>query len=689
MKKITTFFLLLFFVSALCVAQNRMTPERLWEFGRVSDEQVSPDGKSVLYGITYYDLEANKGNRQLYTIPVEGGESIKITNLTGSAYNARWRPDGKKIGYLSVESGTMQLWEINPDGTEKRQVTNFEESISNFAYSPTMEHISFSMEVKLDSTVHDKYPHLDQANAMIFDDLMYRHWDEWSDDLYSHVFYASYDTEAGKVKGDPTDIMEGEKFDSPQRPFGGIEDIAWSADGKTLAYVAKKVSGKEYAESTNSDIYLYDLESGTTKNLTEGMLGYDTHPVFSPGGNRLAWLSMERAGFESDKNVLHIYDFLSGRIHKVTDELDASVTGLHWSSDGKKIYLIAGVNATYQIYELNIVEALSRKKPQKLTDLRALTAGEHNYNSFAVAGNKFIIGHKNTISMPAELFRINIKKADEQQLTFTNQTLLEDIQMGDVKKRMVKTTDGKDMLAWVIYPPNFDPNKKYPALLYCQGGPQSAVSQFFSYRWNFQLMAANDYIIIAPNRRGLPTFGQEWNDAISKDWGGQAMKDYLSAIDDLAQEPYVDEERLGAVGASYGGYSVYYLAGIHEGRFKALVSHAGLFNLTSWYGTTEEMFFANWDVGGPYWDSTHKEAYETFSPHKFVQNWDTPILVIHGQKDYRVPVSQGMEAFNAAQLRGIPSKFLYYPDEGHWVLGVHNGLLWHSVFFEWLDKYLK
>lgn len=688
MKKFATFFLLLFFVGAIGIAQDRMTPERLWEFGRVSDEQVSPDGNTVLYGITYYDLEANKGNRQLYTIPVEGGESIKITNLKGSAYNARWRPDGNKIGYLSVASGTMQLWEINPDGTGNRQVTSFEKSISNFAYSPTMEHISFSMEVKLDSTVHDKYPHLDQANAMIFDDLMYRHWDEWTDDVYSHVFYAAYDTETG-VKGDPVDIMEGEKFDSPQRPFGGTEDIAWSADGNAIAYVSKKVGGKEYAESTNSDIYLYDLESGTTKNLTDGMQGYDTHPVFSPGGNRLAWLSMERAGFESDKNVLHIYDLPTGRVHKVTEEVDVTVSGFHWSNDGKKIYLIVGINATYQLYELDIVEALSRKKPKKLTDLRALTSGEHNYNSFSVAGNKFIVGHKNSISMPAELFRINIRKAEEQQLTFTNKALLDDIQMGEVKKRMVKTTDGKDMLAWVIYPPNFDPNKKYPTLLYCQGGPQSPVSQFFSYRWNFQLMAANDYIIIAPNRRGLPTFGQEWNDAISKDWGGQAMKDYLSAIDDIAQEPYVDKERLGAVGASYGGYSVYYLAGIHEGRFKAFVSHAGLFNLTSWYGTTEEMFFANWDVGGPYWDKAHKETYETFSPHKFVQNWDTPILVIHGQKDYRVPVSQGMEAFNAAQLRGIPSRFLYYPDEGHWVLGVHNGLLWHSVFFKWLDKYLK
>lgn len=689
MKKTIAFSCLLFFVGFFGIAQSRMTPERLWEFGRVSDEQVSPDGKTVLYGITYYNLEENKGNRQLYTIPAEGGENKKITDLKGSAYNARWRPDGKKIGYLSLESGSMQLWEINPDGTGKRQVTNFDSSIGNFAYAPTMEYISFTMEVKLDSTLHDMYPNLPKANALLFDDLMYRHWDDWSDALYSHVFYAPYDSDAGKIKGTSVDIMKGEKYDSPQKPFGGTEDIAWSADGKTIAYVAKKLSGKEYAESTNSDIYLYDLTSGSTKNLTEGMEGYDTHPVFSPGGNRLAWLSMKRGGFESDKNVLHVYDLPSGRKHTITEGVDASVVGINWSNDGKKMYFILGVEATYQVFELDIVKALVNKKPLKLNDLRALTTGEHNYNSIAVAGNKFLVGHKNSISMPAELFRINIKKGEEEQLTFTNKTLLDDTQMGEVKKRMIKTTDGKDMLAWVIYPPNFDPNKKYPTLLYCQGGPQSAVSQFFSYRWNFQLMAANDYIIVAPNRRGLPTFGQEWNDAISKDWGGQAMKDYLSAIDDVSKEFYVDENRLGAIGASYGGYSVYYLAGIHEGRFKTFVSHAGLFNLTSWYGTTEEMFFANWDVGGPYWDKANKEAYETFSPHKLVQNWDTPILVIHGQKDYRVPVSQGMEAYNAAQLRGIPSKFLYYPDEGHWVLGVQNGLLWHNVFFEWLDKYLK
>lgn len=687
MKPFALLFAIFLLVHTIGLAQTPMTPERLWAFGRVSDEQIAPDGEAVLYGVTYYDVEENKGNRQLYVVEVKGGESKKITDLDESVYNARWRPDGERIGFLSNASGSMQLWEINPDGTGKKQITDFDRGIANFAYAPTMNYISFTMDVKLDSTVQDRYPDLPKANARVIDDLMYRHWDGWHDFRYSHVFYAPY--KEGRVTGQPVDVMEGEKFDSPLKPFGGTAHIAWSADGRFIAYVAKKLKGKEYAVSTNSEVYLYDLETGSTKNLTEGNEGYDTNPVFSPGGTRLAWLSMERAGFESDKNVLHIYDLPSGRKHAVTTDIDASVSQAIWSEEGKKLYLIIGVEATYQVFELDIARALKNNKRLKFSDLRPLTNGAHNYNSIAIAGDKFLIGHKNSISMPAELFRIDIKRAREVQLTFTNKALLDKTLMGEVSKRMIKTSDGKDMLTWVIYPPHFDPDKQYPTLLYCQGGPQSAVSQFFSYRWNFQLMAANGYIIVAPNRRGLPTFGQEWNDEISGDWGGQAMKDYLSAIDDVAKAPYVDKDNLGAVGASYGGYSVYYLAGIHKGRFKAFVSHAGLFNLESWYGSTEEMFFANWDLKGPYWDDANKPVYETFSPHKLVRNWDTPILIIHGQKDFRVPVTQGMEAFNAAQLQGIPSKFLYYPDEGHWILGVQNGLLWHRVFFDWLDKYLK
>jgi len=684
--KIKALSTVLLFVAAAAVAQNRWTPELLWQAARIGEEQVSPDGKTLLYGVTKYNLAENLSGKALYTVPVEGGQAKKLVEMDRPVYNPRWRPDGKKIGFLSTQSGSWQLWEINPDGTGLAQVTDYEFGIHNFAYAPDMSHISFTADVKLDETVRDIYPDLPYAEARIIDDLMYRHWDEWHDYQYSHVFFDAYAD--GKVGGAPKDIMKSERYDVPLKPFGGAEDIVWSPDGKKILYVCKKQTGKEYALSTDSDLYLYDLASGKTVNLTEGFNGYDRNPVFSPDGSRIAWLNMARAGFESDKNTIYLYDLASGRKKPLTAESELSPTTLVWSAQGKDIYFIAGDSATYQVFHLNLKSDRFDRIDPKPSDIRRVTTGRHDYNSLSLAG-RYLVGGKTSMSAPLSIFRIDPRTGAETELTFENREFLAKISSGKVEKRMVKTTDGKDMLTWVIYPPDFDPSKKYPALLYCQGGPQSAVSQFFSYRWNFQLMAANGYIVVAPNRRGLPTFGSKWNDQISGDWGGQAMKDYLAAIDDVAREPYVDENRLGAVGASYGGYSVYYLAGIHEGRFKTFISHCGLFNLESWYASTEEMFFANWDVGGPYWIEPKPESYNKFSPHKFVGNWDTPILVIHGEKDFRVPINQGIEAFNAAQLRGIPSRFLYFPNEGHWVLQPQNSVLWHRVFFDWLDRYLK
>lgn len=675
------------FLSVNVYSQNLLTPEKLWELGRVSDAQVSPDGEQVIYGVTNYDVKQNSGKRDLYILPAAGDKpAVCLTNdLEKSISNARWRPDGDKIGFLLNTDDTMQLWEMNPDGTDKKQVSSYRQSVSNFDYAPDGRHISFTMSVKMDSTIHDLYPDLPDANARLIDDLMYRHWDSWSDYTNSHVFFAPY--EKGKITGEAKDIMAGEHFDTPLKPFGGSEDITWSTDGQSIVYVCKKLSGKAYAVSTNSDLYQYDLETSKTVNLTEGMNGYDTNPVFSPDGQTLAWLSMARAGFESDKNNIWLMDLKSGTKKSVSQSIDMSASNLTWQDNSKSIYFIGGVEATYQIFNLPVKGYLNSGDSELAKKLKMVTSGPHNYYSLALANN-VLLGAKASISHPIELYTIS-GKGVETPLTHVNDKTLGQIEMGKVEKRMVKTSDGKDMLVWVIYPPDFDASKKYPTLLYCQGGPQAAVSQFFSYRWNFQLMAANGYIVVAPNRRGLPTFGQEWNDEISKDWGGQAMKDYLAAIDDVSKEPYVDEDRLGAVGASYGGYSIYYLAGIHEGRFKTFISHCGLFNLESWYGSTEELFFANWDIGGPYWEDPKPKSYEQFSPHKFVQNWDTPILVIHGGKDFRVPINQGMEAFQVAQLKGIPSKFLYFPEEGHWVLQPQNGLLWHRVFFEWLDQYLK
>lgn len=631
-----------------------------------------------------YDLDEDGGTTELYLMPAAGGEAKMISTEGESIIEAMWRPDGKKIGYLSAKSGSVQLWEMNADGSEAKQVTDLPYSISNAAYAPDMKHISFSYMVKVNEMLSDKHPDLPKASGRSYDNLMFRHWTEWYDGMHSHAAIANYAD--GKVSGSPTDIMKGEPYDSPLKPFGGGEHLTWSPDGKTLIYVCKKLFGKEYAVSTNSDLYAYDVAAGTTKNLTEGMMGYDTDPVFSADGKMLAWMSMERAGFESDKNAVWILNPATGERKALTANVDQSFGSIAWSSDGKTIFATSAVNATYQAYRIDLTSTSFAKAALK--SVTPITKGTHNINGVALAGNR-LIGTKNSMTNPAEIYSWDIKTGEEKALTKVNEKLLSSIKTSKVEKRMIKTTDGKEMLTWVIYPPDFDPSKKYPTLLYCQGGPQSAVSQFFSYRWNFALMAAKGYIIVAPNRRGLPSFGQKWNDDISGDWGGQAMKDYLSAIDAVKTEPFVDEDRLGAVGASYGGYSVYYLAGIHDNRFKTFISHCGLYNLESWYASTEELFFANWDIGGAYWENPMPESYKLFSPHKLVQNWNTPIMVIHNELDFRVPLNQGLEAFTAAQLQGIPSKLLYYPNEGHWVQRPQNGLMWHREFFGWLDQWLK
>ena len=646
----------------------RMSPELLWEFGRVSLDDVSDDGNWVLYGVTNYDVKENKGNRDLYILPASGGESKKITAFDGSESNGRFRPDGKKIGFL--HQGV--LWEMNPDGSDLVKVS--EESMEGFEYAPDMKHILFTRTVDF-AAPNPLLKDLDKADARIIDDLMYRHWDEWEDQKHSNIFYIEY--EEGKLKGEAVNIMD-QPFDSPLKPFGGMEQIAWSMDSEVIAYTCKKQVGLDYAESTNSDIYLYVLEDDKTYNLTKANTGYDMEPVFSPDGQWIAWNQMETPGFESDRNRIMLFNFETGEETEITAGLDYSANHPRWSADSKTLYYTAGVEATDQLFKVDIESGTHTQ----------ITEGTHNIYD-AIPADDVVIGRMASMSKPHELYTIIPGDGQIQPLTFANEDLLENVKMGKVEPHWVKTTDDKDMLVWWIYPPDFDSTKTYPTLLYCQGGPQSAVSQFFSYRWNFQLMAANDYIIIAPNRRGLPSFGRDWNDQISGDWGGQAMQDYLSAIDDAAEASFVDKDRLGAIGASFGGYSVYWLAGNHEKRFKSFISHGGLFNLESWYGTTEELFFANKDLSGSYWQDQSPITYMTDSPHKYVHNWDTPILVIHGEKDFRVPVGEGMQAFQAAQIQGLKSRFLYFPEEGHWVLKPQNGILWHRVFFDWLDSTLK
>ncbi|HOI32842.1 MAG: S9 family peptidase [Bacteroidales bacterium] len=661
---------------SLQLESDRMTPEVFWSFGRVGEMILSPDKKKLIYGLTYYSIEQNKGNTELYLLDLNTGNTVQLTHTAGGEYNPSWRPDGKKIGFLSAKSGSMQLWEMNNDGSGRTQITFVENGITGFKYAPDQSKILFTAEVKLKPATQDIYPDLPLTSGRINNDLMYRHWDQWVD-TYSHVFVADY---TGTSISNPIDLMPDETWETPLRPFGGMEQISWAPDSKSVVYCSRKKEGKAYSFSTNADIYQYNIDDKTTTNLTKGMMGYDLAPVFSPDGNFLAWESMERDGYEADKIRLMVKNLKNGNITEFTTDFDQNVHGLQWSDDGSKIYFVSNHHALDQIYSLDL----------KSNEIKKITEGIHSYTGFIPAGDQ-LIATRMSMSSPVEIFKVDEASGKQTQLTFVNKATLDQLTMGKVEERWIETSDGKQMLTWVIYPPHFDPNKKYPALLYCQGGPQSTVSQFWSYRWNFQMMAANDYIIVAPNRRGLPGFGQEWNEQISGDYGGQNMRDYLAAIDALAKEPFIDEERMGAVGASYGGFSVFWLAGNHEGRFKTFIAHDGMFNLEAQYLETEEMWFVNWDLGGPYWEKDNPVVQGSYanSPHRFVQNWDTPIMVVHSELDYRIVASQGMQAFNAAVLRDIPAEYLYFPDENHWVLKPQNGILWQRRFFNWLDQWLK
>lgn len=655
------------------LSSDIMTPEVLWSFGRISNPAISPDGSKAVYGVTYFNKEEDRSYTDLYVMNLADG---KITQITDTDYNesdANWTPDGKRISYLAKG----QLWEMNPDGSGAKQITQIEGGINGYLYAPDGSKIAYYKDIKMEPTVQDMHPDLPKAKARIINDQFYRHWNDWVEG-YTHIFIADYTPAQPITSGQ--DIMKDEKWESPVRPWGGTEQLAWTRDGQKLIYTCRKKYGIDYAFSTNTDLYAYNTADGTTVNLTEGMMGYDKNPVLSPDGKKMAWESMERDGYEADKNRLFVMDLETGKKKDFTKNFDQSVGNLAWDKDNNTVWFISDYHATDEIYSLNTTSG----------EIKKHTDGIHNYTS-VVPVNGSLITTQVSMSKPAEIYRTDPATGKDEELSFINKPLLDQLTMGKVEKRWVKTTDNKDMLVWMIYPPHFDPNQKYPAILYCEGGPQSTVSQFWSYRWNFQQMAANGYIIVAPNRRGLPGFGQEWLEQISGDYSGQNIKDYLSAIDEAKKEPYIDENRLGCIGASYGGYSVYYLAGHHNNRFKAFIAHCGIFDLEMQYYTTEEMWFAHWDLGGAPWEKNNKIAQRTYanSPHKFVGNWDTPILVIHGQKDFRIDASQGMAAFNAARMRGIPAQYLYFPEECHWVLGCQDGILWQRTFKAWLDKWLK
>lgn len=715
MKKLILFMALIAFAATSCQNEGKPTPlaidnaltaaeieagilspEVMWKMGRVGSSSLSPDGTEVAYTVTYYNMAENRGVTSIYVQPIEGGEPRQLTDNAGNDVSPQWAADGRSLFFLSNRSGSMQIWNVTTADAMLRQVSDIDGDIEAFGIAPTAEKVYYVQPVHVkDILSKDVYKDMDKSKARIYDDLMARHWSYWDEGDYRHIFVADFD--AAKGISNPVDIIGSEAaWDTPLAPYFDAAEIAWNNAGTALAYTCKPLTGTEYAVSTDSDVYVYDLASGKTENICKGyfvgeepaedprlrimptMAGYDKYPVWSPDDSQIAIRSMRRPGNESDKDRLLVYNCAEKSFKEVTERFDYNAANVVWEGE-ESIYFIAPIEATHQVCRVAVATG----------EVEVLTEGDHDINAFTKVGEK-MVAEITTISSATELYTIDTEGAIAQ-LSNVNKPIYDNITMGRVEKRWVKTTDNKQMLVWVILPPNFDPAQKYPTLLYCQGGPQSVVSQFWSYRWNFQLMAAQGYVVVAPNRRGLPSFGQEWLDQISGDYSGQNIRDYLSAIDDVAREPWCDRERMGCVGASYGGYSTFFLAGNHEKRFKAFIAHCGIYNFESMYGETEELWFVNNDYGGSYWDKSNATAVRSYanSPHKFIDRWDSPILIFTGEYDFRIPYTQSLQAFTAARLRGLDSRLVVFENEGHQVFQPQNSLTWNREFFSWLDKYVK
>ena len=655
------------------IENGQMTPEVLWAFGRVGGMTVSPDGKRVAYTVTYYSIAENKSNSDIYVMDADGANKKQLTKTVEREGSLAWLPSGKAIAFL--RGG--KLWNIDPDSGVETQVSDIKEPIDGFIYSLADDKVLFVISTKIEKhTGAEIYSDLDKANVYIYSDLMYRHWDSWKDGNYNHIYVGNI--VSGKVTS-VEDIMQGEPYDSPTKPFGGTEEITWSPDGKTIVYTCKKMTGKDYAFQTNTDLYAYDLNSRQTKVLTPNMPGYDKYPQFSPDGSKLLWTSMKRAGFEADKERMMIMEWSSGAMKDVSEKLDASPSSMKWTADGSAIYFTAPFQEAHQIHKLDMSTGV----------ITRITDGNHDYQGVQLAGDALIATRTTSVN-PAEIFSINPTDGKGEDISFINKDIIDKLKNPTFEKRFITTTDNKQMVTWVVYPPGFDATKKYPLLLICTGGPQGVLGPSFSYRWNYMLMASQGYVVVVPARRGTSGSGQEWCDAISKNHGTQDEQDLLSAIDAISKEPWADKNRIGATGASYGGYSVFHLAGTHKGRFKAFLAHCGIFNMEMMYTTTEEMFFEEWETGGAPWEKQNKVAQNSYaqSPHLLVNNWNTPIMIVHGEKDYRVPYSQGMAAYNTAQMLGVESRLLIFPTENHWVLSPQNALVWQREFFDWFGKHL-
>ena len=663
------------------ITDGMMSPEVLEAFGRVSEAVPSPDGKKIAFTVGYESIESNASNAEIYIMNADGSEVKQLTQTSKSESNIRWIENGSKIAFVCMDqnSGNPQMFTINPDGSERRRVSNLENGVSCFEVSPTGDKVLLGSAISAEDKDSTLYNGLPLTTGRVVNDLMYKHWDEWVTTI-PHPFLADFVN--GEVSGEAKDVLAGKPWECPMKPFGGSDCFDWAPDGKTFVLVYRALTGKDYAFSTNSDIYLYNADGSLVANLSEGNPGYDTDPVFSPDGKKLAWLSMATAKFESDKKRLMVMDMATRNVRDLTENWDYWPEGMAWEPGSQYIFFNGYYQGTMPIFRINTTTA----------KIDTVASGMWDYVGVQPLTADSVVALRHSMRRPNEVCVASVGGKDCKDITTINTALLNKLKLGDVHKEMIPTTDGKLMTTWIITPPDFDPNKKYPAILYCQGGPQQAVSQFWSYRWNFMIMAANGYVVIAPNRRGLPGFGTEWNLQISKDYGGQNMRDYFSAVDYMKSKySYIDADRIGAIGASYGGFSVYWLAGHHENRFRALVAHAGIFNMEAQYLETEEMWFADFDMGGAPWEKDNAAAQATFatSPHKFVDKWTAPILVTVGELDYRILASQGMMAFNAAKMRGLEAEMLVFPDENHWILKPQNAVLWQRTFFQFLDKYLK
>ena len=695
----------------ITVKGGLMTPEALWAMGRIGSCEASADGKQIVYQVGYYSVKANKSQQKIAIINADGTGNTTLTTGSKSETDPTWYQG--KIAFLSGG----QLWTMNADGTDRKQISKTSKDIEGFKFSPDGKKVILLHSIDFHEIIKKNPDDLPKATGRLVTDLMYRHWDHYVESIqHPFVYEVTITDNSYSITDNGIDILEGEPYECPMEPFGGIEQLDWSTDSKTIAYTCRKKMGLAYSISTDSDIYIYNVGTKETKNLCKpagyqdpemdptrtlrhqsvnakenlkNNVGYDQNPKFSPDGKYIAWTSMERDGYEADRLRLCVYNLTTGEKKYVTESFDSGVDDFVWSdSKDAMIYFIGVWHATENLYAVNWKG-----------ELKQLTNTWDDFGSIHLMNNgKQLLMERHNYTSPADLYIVtpNFKKPEKtetRQLTFENKHILDQLAKPSVQQRWVKTSDDKEMLTWIILPPNFDETKKYPTLLFCEGGPQSPVSQFWSYRWNFMIMASQGYVVVAPNRRGLPGFGQEWLEEISGDWTGQCMRDYLAAIDDAANQlPYVDKDHLGAVGASFGGFSVYYLAGTHEKRFKAFIAHDGAFNLAAMYLETEENWFSNWEYDEAYWHRPQmpnaKKTYHD-SPHKMVEKWDTPILCIHGEKDYRINYTQGMQAFNAARMKGIPAELLIFPDENHWVLKPQNGVLWQRTFFDWLDRWLK